>query len=415
MSSSDREAHARGLDRVRRCVEAATAGYVNEVVRSGDHLLDGHRSISAWGQAACNWSAGEAARLARLGRAMHRLPKFGAAATAGQIGVAHMHAVAGLVANPRIDAHLDGSEALIVEQATTLEFDDLVTFLQHWVALADQDGAYRAHERAHANRRARIDLHDGQAWLQATGGAAQGAVMREILDRFRQAEFKAEWADGVHQHGESMRASLMERTDTQRAFDALVAVFGAAAANNTDTADGADGAEVVVNILIDQATFEHALTRATGSTPPPADPSSAQDRHCETDRGEVLNPFDVLTAAMTGHVRRIVIDGAGVVINFGRRRRLFTGPLRQAVLLAERRCLWPGCNRPSSHCQADHTLPFNTDGPTQADNAGPLCAHHNRWKTRGYRTWRDPNGHWHTQRPDNTVIGWRIQEIDLAA
>ena len=103
MSSSDREAHARGLDRVRRCVEAATAGYVNEVVRSGDHLLDGHRSISAWGQAACNWSAGEAARLARLGRAMHRLPKFGAAATAGQIGVAHMHAVAGLVANPRIE------------------------------------------------------------------------------------------------------------------------------------------------------------------------------------------------------------------------------------------------------------------------------------------------------------------------
>ena len=116
--------------------------------------------------------------------------------------------------------------------------------------------------------------------------------------------------------------------------------------------------------------------------------------------------------AVVGLVANPRIERAGLADGT---HRLFTGPLRQAVLLAERRCLWPGCSRPCSHCQADHTLPFNTDGPTQADNAGPLCAHHNRLKSRGYRTWRDPNGHWHTQRPDNTVIGWRIQEIDLAA
>ena len=37
-------------------------------------------------------------------------------------------------------------------------------------------------------------------------------------------------------------------------------------------------------------------------------------------------------------------------------------------------------------------------------NEGPLCARHNRIKTRGYRTWRDDVGVWHTQRPDGTEI-----------
>jgi hypothetical protein len=27
--------------------------------------------------------------------------------------------------------------------------------------------------------------------------------------------------------------------------------------------------------------------------------------------------------------------------------------------------------------------------------------------TRGYRTWRDPDGHWHHYRPDGTEVGWR--------
>jgi hypothetical protein len=31
--------------------------------------------------------------------------------------------------------------------------------------------------------------------------------------------------------------------------------------------------------------------------------------------------------------------------------------------------------------------------------------------TRGYRTWRDPDGHWHHYRPDGTEIGWRTEQV----
>ena len=91
----------------------------------------------------------------------------------------------------------------------------------------------------------------------------------------------------------------------------------------------------------------------------------------------------------------------------GRRKRLFAGPLRDAVMMTNRWCIWPGCAQPAAHCQADHLLPWGHQGPTTSGNGGPACGHHNRWKSTGYRTWHDPQGHWHHYRPDGTEIGWR--------
>jgi hypothetical protein len=74
----------------------------------------------------------------------------------------------------------------------------------------------------------------------------------------------------------------------------------------------------------------------------------------------------------------------------------------QAALDADGRCIWPGCEL--HHCQIDHTDAWNCGGSTTPANATPLCPRHNRYKTRGYRTWRDPTGTWHTTRPDGTEI-----------
>jgi len=409
MSAAELEAAAREFDQVRRRTEAAIATYLANVERCGAHQDDGHRSITAWGRAAANWSSGEASRLARLGRAMDRLPTFGRAARNGDIGVAQMHALAAVVANPRVDAHLDASEQMLVDHARTLEHDDFVIVLRHWESLADEDGTHRAQERAHQRRRAHLGIHGERAYLDAVGGAAHGALMREIFDRFRSAEWQAEWQRGVDQHGDQMKLSLMERTNDQRNFDTIIAIFQAAAGST------AAGGEIVVNILIDDDTFQHHLARALGAAPTPLDPAGLGRRRCETDRGVVLDPSDVVTAACLGHVRRVVLDSAGVVTDLGRRSRLFTGPLRDAVLLTDRRCLWPGCDRPVNQCEADHTLPYANAGPTNTHNGGPTCSHHNRWKTRGYTTRRDANGRWHTYRPDGTEIGWPILHRALAA
>ncbi|MGB8861805.1 MAG: hypothetical protein WCC60_21295 [Ilumatobacteraceae bacterium] len=42
-----------------------------------------------------------------------------------------------------------------------------------------------------------------------------------------------------------------------------------------------------------------------------------------------------------------------------------------------------------------------------------MCDHHNRWRSKGYRTWRDPDGHWHHHRPDGIEIGWRAEQVRI--
>ena len=129
MSSADLGVLARGLDRERRRVEAALATLVDRVESAAAFGGDGHRSVKAWGRATCNWSSGEAARFVKTGRMLARFESAATAAERGELGVAHMHALGQLVANPRVAEHLAASEELLVAQASILDFDDYVTLL----------------------------------------------------------------------------------------------------------------------------------------------------------------------------------------------------------------------------------------------------------------------------------------------
>lgn len=281
-------------------------------------------------------------------------------------------------------------------------------FLAQWESVADADGAGDRHDRAHRDRGASLSMVGERMLLDACGGVAAGAVMKAVLDAYAHTEWQADWNDGVARYGDGMSPHLLARTDRQRRFDALLAIFHAAAA-------GGDGSvETVVNIVVGLDRFEHELTKAAGATPAPLDPNDPA-HHCRTSNGTPVDPRDMLAAAFTGKVRRIVVDAAGVVVDVGRLRRLFTGPVREAILLLELWCIWPGCTRPAHHCQADHLLPWANAGPTNPTNAGPHCGPHNRWRTRGYHTWRDTNGHWHHHRPDGTPLSWRAHTIPLAA
>ncbi len=403
MSPAEREACWRTLERERVALETRMARFVHRLGERGDHLVDGHRSLRAYGRAACNWSTGEAARITRLGRLLDRYPAVADAVDTGRLGIPQLGVLARLAANPRTVTQLDESIELLVDQACTLDFDDLVTVAMRWESLADEDGAKDRHERAHRNRNARLHLGDYGFDLSANGGNTMGVQLSEILEAFVQSEFLADWEAGVVEFGDEMCPARMARTGAQRRADALHALFLAAATSSTGSGSGGG---VTVNLVMGYDRFQRELSRMLGGDPDPADLSDLS-QPSETVEGVQVDPRDVVIAAAMGHVRRVVVDSAGVVVDIGRRQRLFTGVLREAVMLASARCTWPGDNRPARYCQADHVVPHADDGPTRVDNGGPECGHHNRFKTRGYRTWRDPHGHWHTYRPDGTEIGWR--------
>jgi hypothetical protein len=63
----------------------------------------------------------------------------------------------------------------------------------------------------------------------------------------------------------------------------------------------------------------------------------------------------------------------------------------------DRRCRFPGCNRPATFCDLDHREPFAPDDPaggrTTAANLHALCRHHHRLKHRGgWTIRRNPDG-----------------------
>lgn len=74
------------------------------------------------------------------------------------------------------------------------------------------------------------------------------------------------------------------------------------------------------------------------------------------------------------------------------------------------RCLWPGCRRPASRCDVDHTVPYHRHGPTCSCNLQLLCRRHHRvkgsagWKLiqlwPGIVLWISPTGHWRVAGPD---------------
>lgn len=316
LSPRELEDLLRRVDLVRRRAETLAAEIVGEAERTRAYREDGHRSVFTWARATCNWSHGTAKVVVQTGRLLDACAQVRRAAADATLGVDQLHVLVGLYANPRAREHFAGSVELLIGDARGLWFDDLMVVANRWQALADQDGAHAAHERAYAQRNARLSLVGAEAMLAAHGGVLAGTEMSEIFERFCDAEFLADWEQGLSNHGEAMCATLMARTAPQRRFDAVQAIFRAAAASgvigNTDP---------TVNVVVDLDTLQHHLNRATGVEVEPLDPATVHERRCETDRGDQLDPADVVAAALIGRVRRVVLDSAGVVVDLGRKRR----------------------------------------------------------------------------------------------
>lgn len=366
-------------EQARRCLEAALLAIMDVAERRGIYAHDGHTSVQAWVRTLTNISPVEAAARARTMRACRDLELVRSRLAAGELGVEQVRVLARLHANPRCRDQLPDSEEVLVEQAIKLRFEALVTVARRWQQLADADGAHADHERRHARRHVHVvQVGDGFR-LAGEVGAVQGSAMKQILDAFAQTEFHADWDAARAQWGDEVTKDRLARTDAQRRADALHAIFLAAAS----TPPGSQVPGPVLNVVMDHEWFEHELARRAGARTTPLDPSTVTSRRCQTTTGVPVDPSDALAAALVGHVRRVVVDSAGVVIDFGRKRRLFTGAARDAVLLADTHCTWGCCAVLAEHSQIDHSLDWVRDGATNPRNGGPRCGHHNRFKNHG--------------------------------
>jgi hypothetical protein len=389
------------LERIGRMVEAAKLDVIDHAERQARFLADGHRSTAAWTRAVTNCSPAQSRRRVRAARALRDLPGFGDALRAGEVGVDQVNEIARLHANPRCGGQVAESETILLRAARELEYADLCVVSQRWLTLADPDGTHRDHAAADAGRDFRIREHGAGFAIEAHCGVLQGTAIREMWQRFVDAEFITDWQAARELHGDSVSIGQLTRTASQRRFDAF---FGMLEAGATNTGQAAL-ADPVVNVIVDLDTFEQHLRAELGGAPPRIDPASILDRRCETIDGLPVDPRQVVALAMVGRVRRIVLDADHVIVDAGRLTRLYRGPLRQALQALNPRCRWLACLLRARISAIDHRHEYGEGGATSAANGQVLCDHHNRFKSqRDYRARRMPSGWWVIHRPDGTPL-----------
>ncbi len=387
-------------------LDALRVDVLDAVDRSGVFRDDSHGSAKVFVRHLANLSDTEAARRAKALRAVRDLPAVRDLWRSGRLGTCQVRRLTKTHGNRRVRRQLIASESRLVEWALAEKYFEFDCRLSDWERFVDEDGARDRNQANHEKRDASI-IQDFDGGHQITGkcGSLQGAQLLEIFRKFIEAEFETDWEKARLEYGDLATKDHLQRSDAQRRFDALFEIFLRAA--STVPSDSTAG--VVLDVVMDDETFQRELARLEGQDVPERgadDLDDAFERYrCSTLDGAPIEPTEAVAAGLAGHARRVVVDAAGVVLDMGRTRRLFTGPAAVAARIASTTCYWPGCHVPVSACQIDHLDPFCRGGPTDQANAGPACGRHNRFKEQcGFRVWRDPTGRWIVQRPDGTQV-----------
>jgi hypothetical protein len=430
-TDTELDERVRTLELLRRRVEAEMALTLSSVEQRRLYLADGHRSMKGYLRATCNSSNPEVAGQRRLAKAADGLPGLAEALQTGRIGVAQAAALARVYRNPRVRDRLVEFAAMLLELAERYCYDDFVIALRRFEMLADADGAHRDRHEQIDGRNVTVTTVGGELHLDASGGdPLVNDELQAIFRRFCENEFRKDAAARRAEHGDDASGKPLARTHQQRSYDAFVDMLRRANAHLDADADAPAAHATLTNIVVDQRTMALVLVDAglaptTTLTGDPIDPFTGMAAHttgdlladlvadpdafarmrCETADGTPLHPHDVLRATLAGHTRRVVVDAQGVVIDMGRKSRLFTGAAREAAKLLVRRCDHAGCDLPEDFCEVDHVTEWADLGTTDQGNAGVECGHHNREKHRRKLTRRrSVHGQRYTIRADGSII-----------
>ncbi|MGZ4565886.1 MAG: DUF222 domain-containing protein [Blastococcus sp.] len=344
-----------------------------DVVQAAEH--DGLKTMASWLTGHGHLSRRAAARLVRDGRALDQLPAVADAFAAGAITAEQVSVIAAVAKPEHVTAaatqgvDLGEVDRLLAETAATRPHADLGQVVQHNLARLDPDGPEPdpTEERFLSWFRSddgRVTFH-GQ--LDAVGGEKLLAGIESIVQANR--------PDGD------------TRTRAQQQGDALVQLMdNQLAAGTLPTLRTVKPHVIVALDLADLAD-------------PAVGPAAA-----ETGFGALISAARARWLACDGTIGRIIMGPHGRPLDFGRSHRVAPPHLRRALDLRDKGCVFAGCHAPTYWCDVHHLVHWVDGGETSEENSGLLCERHHTKVHHGFRIERDPDGRWHTYRPDGTEI-----------
>jgi len=323
---------------------------------SGIWAEDGAQSAAACIATRTGIPKTAARREVRLGRALRELTATDEAWLAGELTEAQVGAISRLGNAVTAEALARDEEAL-VGHAKRLRAEEFFNLCAYWRQLADPDGT---ESMAEAQRRDR-DVYlaasfEGMFFGKMTLDPISGAIVSGELERLREQLFQDEWAAEKQRLGTDPVLADLPRSHPQRMADALVEMARRSAAKPQDAREPV----VLINVLVDFPTFT---------------------RTCELAQGIVVSPGSVVPLLSDAVIERMVFAPPNRV-DVGERTRLFLGATRRGIVVRDRKCQHPFCDRQAEYCQVDHIVPYSEGGLTTQENGRLLCAFHNRHEYR---------------------------------
>jgi Domain of unknown function (DUF222) len=332
--------------------------------------VDTEEAVAAELAAALRSSQTLAANRLRHARAMReRLPAVGEVFKAGDIDYRNFQTIVyrtDLITDRDVLAAVDAELAAQVPRWPSMTQSRLVALIDKVVGKADADAVRRRKERRTEREVWFADLAGGISHIEGSLLSPDAHALDKRLTAL---------AGTVCEHD--------PRNREQRRADALGALAAGAdrLACRCGRADCGAGKRPAATPVVIHVIAESATVTSGGSTPA-----------SEIGADGLIPPELVAELANSAKLVALV-HPADAAPESGYAP---SKALADFVRCRDLTCRWPGCDRPATDCDLDHTIPYARGGPTHASNLKCYCRTHHLVKT--FWGWRD------RQLPDGTVI-----------
>jgi hypothetical protein len=368
---------------------AAVAGLLRHRARAAEQaerehgyaVIDGFEQTTAEVAAAMNLSPMAASYLVSHAEALDvRLPKMAALLASGRTDWRTVRLIitrTDLVNDDKVMAKLDDSLAARIANWHGWSKQRIINAVDAAVRVADPDAARERRITAEGDRYIGITAHDnGMAEVYGKVAAAAAAAFDRRLSQLAKQVCPADPRTFDHRRADALAAL----TDGRRlACDCGLAECPSRV-DVVGSEDGPAATQVVVTVVAGERTI-----------------AGQSDLPGYLEGYGVIDAEQVRELAATASLRLADPQTSAAAAL----RYQPSAALERAIRCRDLTCRFPGCSRPATRCDLDHTIPFNHDNPalggaTVENNLKCLCRQHHRLKTFG--GWQD------TQLADGTVI-----------
>jgi hypothetical protein len=330
---------------------------------------EGATSATAWLRDKIRQSRRDASRCARTARRLRELPVTAAAYREGSLSGGQVQAIVANL-NDEIAPLFAEAEEEMVPLLVPLSVSDVATAMQTWAQCAKDA------------------LQDDEPDL--TDPPARTFHLSETLDG------RGELSGGLDAEARELTATALRLAETpdvegeparspaQRRADAFVDIMRFFLDHQTAKPGGRHRHHMNVYVR-----YEDLI----------------EGRGGEFADGTRVDGATIQRLACDAGYHRVVTQGRSSILDYGTTRRNIPVNLFNALVVRDRGCRFPGCDRPPHWCEAHHIDHWENHGPTKIENLVLACSrHHHLLHMPGWHIQLQPDATTHVTTPTGHTL-----------